>query len=40
VTSFELHWLGRLAGDNFCAAQGINDSGQVVGDSCVQDALN
>jgi probable HAF family extracellular repeat protein len=36
---FDVTWLGTLsAADNFSAAQGINDLGQVVGNSFVQDA--
>lgn len=39
ASMYDVHWLGTLAaGDNFSAAQGINDQGQVVGNSFVQDA--
>ena len=36
---YDVQWLGALSPtDNFSAAQGINDFGQVVGNSYVQDA--
>lgn len=36
---YDVQWLGTLSpGDNFSAAQSINDVGQVVGNSYVQDA--
>lgn len=36
---YTIQWLGTLAsGDNFSAAQGINDRGQVVGNSWLQDS--
>ena len=39
ATMYDIQWLGHVgSGDNFSAAEGINDLGQVVGDSWVQDS--
>src|SRR5262249_5462829 len=39
ASMYDVQWLGTLSpADNFSGAQGINDLGQVVGNSYVQDA--